>query len=157
MYGRAISAPSTQGLATTMVESLVSSGTDRFKRQAKRVVRPLIKPVTTVHRLCHERLEAQGSRWGTDPAYTNVVAHLAELDEQVGALRVSSSGVPSPAPPPTGDMRSAAVTRLSRLLNEPIVVIDVGCRWGFADVWADLGDRAVAIGFDPDVEECERL
>ena len=46
---------------------------------------------------------------------------------------------------------------LASLLDEPIVVVDVGCRWGFADVWADLGDRCNAIGFDPDVEECARL
>jgi FkbM family methyltransferase len=46
---------------------------------------------------------------------------------------------------------------LARLLDDPIVVVDVGCRWGFADVWADFGDRCIAIGFDPDVEECARL
>ncbi|MDQ6909208.1 MAG: FkbM family methyltransferase [Actinomycetota bacterium] len=46
---------------------------------------------------------------------------------------------------------------ISRLLQKPIVVMDIGCRWGFADVWSDLGNQAVTIGFDPDVEECERL
>ena len=46
---------------------------------------------------------------------------------------------------------------LASLLDEPIVVVDVGCRWGFADVWADFGDRCLSIGFDPDVEECARL
>jgi len=43
------------------------------------------------------------------------------------------------------------------LLDNPIVVVDVGCRWGFADAWLGLGDRGSIIGFDPDVEECRRL
>jgi FkbM family methyltransferase len=38
-----------------------------------------------------------------------------------------------------------------------LVVVDVGCRWGFADKWERLGDRCISIGFDPDAEECERL
>ncbi|MDQ6790821.1 MAG: FkbM family methyltransferase [Candidatus Dormibacteraeota bacterium] len=43
------------------------------------------------------------------------------------------------------------------MLDEPLVVVDVGCRWGFADKWERLGDRCISIGFDPDAEECERL
>lgn len=46
---------------------------------------------------------------------------------------------------------------LSQLLDEPIVVVDVGARWGFSSAWDDLGDRYLAIGFEPDAEECERL
>jgi FkbM family methyltransferase len=46
---------------------------------------------------------------------------------------------------------------LAALLHEPLLVIDVGCRWGFADMWETLGDRCVAVGFEPDPEECERL
>ena len=46
---------------------------------------------------------------------------------------------------------------LANLLTEPLVVADVGCRWGFSDSWLRLGDRCTAIGFDPDAEECERL
>jgi FkbM family methyltransferase len=36
-------------------------------------------------------------------------------------------------------------------------MVDVGCRWGFADSWEQLGDRCRAIGFEPDEDECERL
>jgi len=50
-----------------------------------------------------------------------------------------------------------ATSVLANLLDDPLVVIDVGCRWGFADVWTGLGDRCTIIGFDPDVEECELL
>jgi len=46
---------------------------------------------------------------------------------------------------------------LARLLSEPLVVVDVGCRWGFAEAWERLGDRSLIIGFDPDEDECARL
>jgi FkbM family methyltransferase len=36
-------------------------------------------------------------------------------------------------------------------------VVDVGCRWGFAAAWEQLGERCQVVGFDPDVAECERL
>ena len=50
-----------------------------------------------------------------------------------------------------------ATSVLVNLLEEPVVVVDVGCRWGFADVWTALGDRCTIIGFDPDISECEAL
>lgn len=37
------------------------------------------------------------------------------------------------------------------------MVVDVGCRWGFAAAWEQLGERCQVVGFDPDVAECERL
>jgi FkbM family methyltransferase len=46
---------------------------------------------------------------------------------------------------------------LAELLEDPIVIADVGCRWGFADNWEQLGDRCHPIGFEPDEDECERL
>jgi FkbM family methyltransferase len=46
---------------------------------------------------------------------------------------------------------------LAGLLDEPLVVVDVGCRWGYSPVWTELGDRCVLIGFDPDADECARL
>jgi FkbM family methyltransferase len=39
---------------------------------------------------------------------------------------------------------------------EPIVIVDVGCRWGVESKWSSL-PGAVIVGFDPDPEECERL
>ena len=50
-----------------------------------------------------------------------------------------------------------AVLRLAKALPAQLTVVDVGCRWGFADRWLRFGDRARVIGFDPDVEECRRL
>lgn len=47
--------------------------------------------------------------------------------------------------------------RVARLLDEPIVVVDVGARWGFSSAWDDLGEWYLAIGFEPDAQECERL
>ncbi|HEU5003764.1 MAG TPA: FkbM family methyltransferase [Actinomycetota bacterium] len=55
---------------------------------------------------------------------------------------------------PLPSSRAAAI---APLLDDPIVVVDVGARWGFASTWDDLGDRYVAIGFEPDAEECRRL
>jgi len=46
---------------------------------------------------------------------------------------------------------------LAGLLQEPLVVVDVGCRWGFAQAWERLGDHSTIIGFDPDEAECARL
>ncbi|MBF0391881.1 MAG: FkbM family methyltransferase [Alphaproteobacteria bacterium] len=46
-----------------------------------------------------------------------------------------------PAPPPARD--------------DPLVVVDVGCRWGFAERFT--GGAFRVFGFDPDHEECERL
>ncbi len=53
----------------------------------------------------------------------------------------------------TVDLTSA----LAGLLQEPLVVVDVGCRWGFAQAWERLGDHSLIIGFDPDEAECARL
>jgi FkbM family methyltransferase len=62
----------------------------------------------------------------------------------------------------SGDGRLAAAAPevasiLASILDDPLVVMDVGCRWGFADTWEQLGDRCSAVGFEPDAEECERL
>lgn len=46
---------------------------------------------------------------------------------------------------------------LANLLDEPLVVVDVGARWGFSRVWDNLGDRCRTIGFEPDPGECQRL
>jgi FkbM family methyltransferase len=43
------------------------------------------------------------------------------------------------------------------LLGRDLVVVDVGCRWGFADFWQQLSPHVVLYGFDPDPVECERL
>ena len=41
--------------------------------------------------------------------------------------------------------------------EDPLVIIDIGCRWGFADQFPlDANDLRV-YGFDPDPEECARL
>ncbi len=46
---------------------------------------------------------------------------------------------------------------LADQLIEPLVVVDVGARWGIGDRWAALGDGVRVFGFDPDVAECDRL
>lgn len=53
-----------------------------------------------------------------------------------------------------GDIdRSTDVAHLDR----QIVVVDIGCRWGFAEKFTNAQDYFRVYGFDPDIEECERL
>jgi len=57
-----------------------------------------------------------------------------------------------------GPLAASQVTSaLASLLEEPLAVVDVGCRWGFADAWEDLGDRCEIVGFEPDTVESQRL
>ncbi|MBI5014198.1 MAG: FkbM family methyltransferase [Deltaproteobacteria bacterium] len=46
---------------------------------------------------------------------------------------------------------------MARAVGRNLVVVDVGCRWGFAEAWSALGPHVTIIGFDPDGKECERL
>jgi FkbM family methyltransferase len=41
--------------------------------------------------------------------------------------------------------------------NRKLIVVDVGCRWGFADEFVSNIDEFEIYGFDPDPIECERL
>lgn len=40
---------------------------------------------------------------------------------------------------------------------DPFVVVDVGCRWGFAERFLTTNGRVRVYGFDPDQAECARL
>jgi FkbM family methyltransferase len=67
----------------------------------------------------------------------------------MGVPAVTTDGAPLAA--------STVASKLASLLDDPLRVVDVGCRWGFADEWEDLGDRCEIVGFEPDTVECERL
>ena len=41
--------------------------------------------------------------------------------------------------------------------EDELVIVDVGCRWGFADNFIDNLDNFRIYGFDPDKAECDRL
>lgn len=43
------------------------------------------------------------------------------------------------------------------VFNNPLVIVDIGCRWGFADKFIGDSNNISIYGFDPDIEECERL
>lgn len=43
------------------------------------------------------------------------------------------------------------------VISDDIVVVDVGCRWGFADQFVDELSSFRLFGFDPDKNECDRL
>jgi hypothetical protein len=46
---------------------------------------------------------------------------------------------------------------ISGALSSDFVVIDIGCSGGIDPVWRRLGNKLAAVGFDPDVNEIERL
>ncbi|NJK75415.1 MAG: FkbM family methyltransferase [Richelia sp. CSU_2_1] len=49
------------------------------------------------------------------------------------------------------------IATLAADLELNLMVVDVGCRWGFADAWSVFGSNVTLIGFDPDAAECEHL
>lgn len=49
------------------------------------------------------------------------------------------------------------VTPLVPLLDEPVVVVDAGCRWGATSSWSSLGSALRVLAFDADADECARL
>lgn len=55
----------------------------------------------------------------------------------------------------TGNARRA--TQAGGTPDRPLVVVDVGCRWGFAEKFVGPGQLFQVYGFDPDEQECARL
>ena len=56
-----------------------------------------------------------------------------------------------------GIQSTVKTPKRTRIEGPPLVIVDVGCRWGFADVFPlDASDLKI-FGFEPDAEECERL
>ena len=47
--------------------------------------------------------------------------------------------------------------KYSRENNRSLTILDIGCRWGFADKFVNDTNNLIIYGFDPDAEECERL
>ena len=47
--------------------------------------------------------------------------------------------------------------KIPAIKKPSFIVLDVGCRWGFADKFLDGIDDILIYGFDPDIEECKRL
>jgi FkbM family methyltransferase len=54
-------------------------------------------------------------------------------------------------------MTQFLVERLKAFSEEPLFVMDVGARGGFEEHWKHYGEQVFQIGFEPDVEECEKL
>ena len=57
----------------------------------------------------------------------------------------------------SGAIDDHLVPLLATWLDDPLVVVDVGARWGAGERWRRFGPRVRVVGFDPDAEECERL
>ena len=55
------------------------------------------------------------------------------------------------------DYERESLQALKDRLDRNLVIVDVGCRWGFAEAWDQLSPNVTLYGFDPDAEECERL
>jgi FkbM family methyltransferase len=57
--------------------------------------------------------------------------------------------------PDLGQSRLPLIPR--ELVEVKSIIVDVGCRWGFAERFIKAGNDFFLIGFDPDTEECRRL
>jgi FkbM family methyltransferase len=84
--------------------------------------------------------------------FTSVHLALRKADPMSEPVVASPAGAELVVAGPRED-----VTALTRHLDDRVVVIDAGCRWGFGPQWEALGEHVKLIGFDPDGEECSRL
>jgi FkbM family methyltransferase len=84
--------------------------------------------------------------------YTSVHLALRKSDPLSEPVVASPGGAELAVAGPRED-----VAALASHLEDPVVVIDAGCRWGFGPHWETLGEHVKLIGFDPDGEECRRL
>jgi FkbM family methyltransferase len=58
---------------------------------------------------------------------------------------------------PHPKMTRFLVDQLQAFKDDPIVILDVGARGGTESYWQLYGDQAFQIGFEADVEECQKL
>lgn len=84
--------------------------------------------------------------------FTSVHLALRKADSLSEPVVASPAGAELVVAGPRED-----VAALASHLEDPVVVIDAGCRWGFGPHWETLGEHVKLIGFDPDGEECRRL
>jgi hypothetical protein len=54
-------------------------------------------------------------------------------------------------------MTKFLVNQQQAFSERPLLILDVGARGGFEDHWQIYGEQAIQIGFESDVEECNRL
>lgn len=54
-------------------------------------------------------------------------------------------------------MARPLLSLLAEWLEELLVVVDVGARWGAGERWRQYGPNVRVVGFDPDDDECARL
>jgi len=52
---------------------------------------------------------------------------------------------------------NAKIEKLTDKMDRDLIMVDVGCRWGFADQFIQCLDTFRLYGFDPDRDECKRL
>lgn len=53
--------------------------------------------------------------------------------------------------------RFITIEKLLRILDTPLVVFDIGCRWGFQEHWKRLESVVQLIGMDADEQETQSL
>ena len=72
------------------------------------------------------------------------------LPQAVPAMTAAVSHAPAPAAVDVRQQQQDAADR-------KLVVVDIGCRWGFAERFMRDDGLFRVYGFDPDIEECQRL
>lgn len=53
--------------------------------------------------------------------------------------------------------QSQTVSAQAPTLDRELVIVDIGCRWGFADRFTSVNSHFRVYGFDPDEDECAQL
>ena len=53
--------------------------------------------------------------------------------------------------------RIIAIEDFLQILEDPLVVFDIGCRWGFQEHWKRLESMVQLYGLDADEEEIQSL
>ncbi len=74
-------------------------------------------------------------------------------NEMTFKIEKSTTTKPTPAEP----IRCTLFDNHEGLLTRKLVVLDVGCRWGFAQKFIAKKNLFEVYGFDPDTDECMRL
>lgn len=83
------------------------------------------------------------------------IARLSSFLKRVFSLDNAHAPVQagSPEPPSTPQPAPTPVAHA----GDRLVIVDVGCRWGFAEKFLGQPNDFLVFGFDPDAAECERL
>lgn len=127
-----------------LTESEAANGDpSRIRRAGRAALRPLVDFLNHRFEYVHDDLSA---------VRADLATGLSSL-EQTLLVRTSPLHTYNNA---ANALLTTTVALMERL-DLSLTVVDVGCRFGFAEAWSRFGEHGRVIGFDADPVECERL